>query len=173
MTTTPTPGTTAPGLAFDLVGGGAFKLADATPENFTMVVFHRGLHCPVCRSYTRELDRLQSRYAELGVDVVTISMDDEDRASRSVEEWGIEDLDVGYGLDEDTARAWGLYLSSAIKDEEPARFSEPGLFLVDRDGDLFYAAVSSMPFGRPDLSTFADRIEWVLDNDYPSRGRAS
>lgn len=167
---TPTPGTAAPELAVDLVGGGSFKLADAQPEHFTMLVFYRGKHCPVCRSYLQTLRDVRDEYAELGVDLVAISMDDEGRATRSVEEWEIGDLDVGHGLREDTARDWGLYLSSAIKDGEPDLFSEPGLFLVRSDGTLHYAAVNSMPFGRPDLERFHTSINWLLENDYPSRG---
>lgn len=37
-----------PALEVATVGGGTWKLADQTPENFTMVVFFRGLHCPIC-----------------------------------------------------------------------------------------------------------------------------
>jgi peroxiredoxin len=36
-----------PALSVPLVGGGTWSLADQSPENFTMVVFYRGLHCPI------------------------------------------------------------------------------------------------------------------------------
>lgn len=39
-----------PPLSVPLVGGGHFDLASEGPKNFTMVVFYRGLHCPVCRA---------------------------------------------------------------------------------------------------------------------------
>lgn len=32
-----------------LLDGGTFHLADRHPKRFTMLVFFRGLHCPVCR----------------------------------------------------------------------------------------------------------------------------
>ena len=168
--TTLTPGAPAPDLNVDLVGGGSFKLADAEPENFTMVVFYRGLHCPICQQYNRQLQRLLGDYADTGVDVVAVSMDTEQRATESVQEWGLQDLTVGYGLSEDAARDWGLYISSAIKDDEPDRFSEPGLALVKPDGTLYYTAINSMPIGRPDLEDLVAKIEFLLDNDYPARG---
>ncbi|WP_341251595.1 redoxin domain-containing protein [Euzebya pacifica] len=169
----PTPGQSAPDLNVDLVGGGSWKLADRTPDAFSMLVFYRGLHCPVCRSYNRKLDRMTGDFADLGVEPIAISMDTQSRATESVEEWGIEHLPVGYGMTEDDARTWGLYISTAIKDGEPARFSEPGLFLVGPDRSLFYAAVTSMPWGRPDPEEMVKAIGWIQDNDYPSRGRAS
>ena len=63
----PTPGQPAPDLNVDLVGGGSWKLADQSPDAFSMLVFYRGLHCPVCRSYNRKLDRMAGDFADLGV----------------------------------------------------------------------------------------------------------
>ena len=137
-----------------------------------MIDFHRGLHCPVCRSHTRALMRVQHDFAAIGVDVITVSMDTEERARTAVAEWGLGDLPVGYGLTEDSAREWGLYISTSIRDSEPARFSEPGLFLVRPDGTLFYAAITTMPFGRPDPKQMLSSITWLIDNDYPARGAA-
>lgn len=42
-----TPDTQVPALKLPLVGGGTFDLSQENPENFTMVLFYRGLHCPV------------------------------------------------------------------------------------------------------------------------------
>lgn len=113
-----------------------------------------------------------STFTDLGVEAVAVSMDKEERASGAVEEWCIENLRVGHGLSEDVARSWGLYMSMATNDGEPDRFSEPGLFLVRPDGTLYYAAINSMPFGRPDLEQFKGAIEFVIDQDYPPRGIA-
>jgi hypothetical protein len=51
------PGHQAPDLELPLVGGGSLRLRDRRPDNFVMVVFNRGLHCPVCQAQLRELDR--------------------------------------------------------------------------------------------------------------------
>ena len=66
----PVPTQPAPSLEVDLVGGGRFVLADSTPKNFTLVVFYRGLHCPICRGYLAQLDRALGELAGLGVEVV-------------------------------------------------------------------------------------------------------
>jgi peroxiredoxin len=152
------------------VGGGEWSLADRSPDNFSMLVFYRGLHCPVCRRYLRELEGLVTDYSERGVETVAVSMDDRDRAERAREEWELSELPLGYGLDEETARAWGLYLSAAIKEEEPELFSEPGLFLVEPDGEIYYAAINSMPFGRPSLEEMLKSVDFVLGKEYPARG---
>lgn len=171
--TTLLPGQTAPDLNLDLVGGGTFKLGDANPENFTMVVFYRGLHCPVCKTYARTMRDLAESYANVGIEIVLASMDTQKRATIAVDDWEVADLDVAYGLTEGCAKEWGLFISTAIKDGEPDRFSEPGLFLVRPDNTLYYSAVNSMPFGRPDPTTFLDQIGWALDKAYPARGQAT
>ncbi|MEP0549035.1 MAG: peroxiredoxin-like family protein [Rhodothermales bacterium] len=167
---TPLPRRPAPSLTVDLVGGGSWSLADQEPEQFTLLVFYRGLHCPVCKDYLQTLTDLQADYAERGVDVVAVSMDSEVRARKARMDWDLGDFPLGYDLDAATARAWGLWLSTAIKDAEPDLFSEPGLFLVRPDGELYYAAVNSMPFGRPHLPSFLKSVDFILENDYPARG---
>ena len=37
-----------PALEVPTVGGTGWRLADQKPETFTLVVFYRGLHCPIC-----------------------------------------------------------------------------------------------------------------------------
>lgn len=170
MPATPLPRQPAPALSVPLVSGERWTLADRSPDTFTMVIFYRGLHCPVCRSYLKTLTRVRGAYAELGVEVVALSMDSEVRARTSRKEWNLGDLPLGYDLDEATAEAWGLYRSEGIKESEPDLFCEPGLFLVRNDGTLYYAAVNSAPWGRPDLPEFVKKVNFIVENDYPARG---
>lgn len=169
----PKPGSPVPPLVVDLAGGGQFDLAEQQPGSFTMVVFYRGLHCPVCRSQLRQIERMLSDFEALGVEVVAISMDGERRGTRAVEKWELDRLRIGYGLTEESARAWGLYISSAIADYEPERFSEPGLFLVRPDGTSYAGMVATNPFSRPDLGRLLKGIQWMIENDYPARGTAT
>jgi len=171
--TLPLPGRRAPELTFDVLGvpESRWDLSEAEPKQFSMLVFYRGLHCPVCKTYLRTIDSMFDEFADRGVEIAAISMDTEDRAQESKDEWGIENLPIGYGLDEATARRWGLYISSPIIDAEPRRFSEPGLFLVRRDGTLHYVAINSMPFGRPDPKDVLKAIDFILEKDYPARGK--
>lgn len=166
------PAGDTPALDFPLLGGGAFSLADAEIDKLLMVVVYRGLHCPVCKKYLQTLQGLVDRYQELGVSVVTVSADPEARARKSRQDWDIGKLAIGYGLTEQQMRDWDLYVSTAIKDGETPLFAEPAVFLFKPDRSLYYAALNSMPFGRPDLEKLAGSIEWLLDNDYPPRGVA-
>jgi peroxiredoxin len=162
----------APELEIPLVGGGSWRLSDQRPRTFTMVLFFRGLHCPVCRAQLTELDRRLEELAERGVEVIAISGEPSERAERTRDDWGLERLRLGFGIDEPVMRRWGLFVSRAIKDSEPDRFNEPGLFLVDADGDIFYAAITSAPWGRPPLDDILMGIDYVLEHDQPARGEA-
>ncbi len=171
--TPPLPRQPAPDLTVDLVDGGTWRLADQSPEAFTLVVAYRGLHCPVCKSYLETLSDLRTDYAERGVEVIAVSMDSAARARKARMDWAVEGMPIGHGMSRETARAWGLYLSAGIKDGEPDLFSEPGLFLVRPDGTLYYAAVNSAPWGRPYLPSFMKSIDFILENDYPARGEVA
>lgn len=170
--TRPIPRQPAPPLEVETVGGGRWRLSDQRPETFTLIAFYRGLHCPLCRAYLSELDRLVDALAERGVAAIAISGDDRDRAANAVEEWGLSRLAVGYGQTVASMRAWGLYVSRAIRDGEPALFGEPGLFLVHPDGAIYMAAINSSPFARPRLEDVVGAIDFVRDRGYPARGEA-
>ena len=161
----------APALSVPLLSGDSFTLAERKPENFTIVVFYRGKHCPICSKYLNQAQAQIDRARELGVELVAISMDGEDRARTSAAEWGIDRLDIGYGLSEQAARDWGLYISSKRQGtQEPDRFSEPGLFVIRADGTVFFAQTQSAPFTRPPIDQLLDGLKFVLDKGYPARG---
>ncbi|MEM6944656.1 MAG: peroxiredoxin-like family protein [Pseudomonadota bacterium] len=160
-----------PALTVPLVGGGSFTLGAEAPEAFDILVFYRGKHCPICRDYLKAIQGELDAADALGARVVAISMDEAERAQRSAAEWGIDRLAVGYAMPEATARAWGLYISSArAGSAEPAVFSEPGLVVLRPDGTVFFVQLQSAPFTRPDFGKLIGGLRFVLDNDYPARG---
>lgn len=169
----PTPTTPAPDLDVPLVGGGQFRLADQHPDAFTLVVFYRGLHCPICRGYLAELNRALDDFAATGVtSVVAVSGDDADRAQRSVTEWRLDHLQVGYEQSAESMRAWGLFVSKGIKEPEPDLFGEPGVFLIRPDTTVYMAAINSMPAARPRIADILGAATFFTDNNYPARGEA-
>ena len=85
------PREAVPALEVDTLEG-AWSLAEQSPENFTMVVFYRGLHCPVCSKYIAELDRLLGDFAEIGVEVLALSTDTRERAEQARQDWGLSSL---------------------------------------------------------------------------------
>jgi peroxiredoxin len=156
---------------------GTWNLAETKPENFTMIVFYRGLHCPVCSNYMRDLDRKIGDFAKRGVEVIAISTDDEERARATPEQWGFENIPIGYGISIEKAREWGLYISSSRGKtsagiEEPPLFNEPGVFLVRPGGELYAVLTGSMPFARPHFSEILKALDFIIEKDYPGRGEA-
>lgn len=166
------PGTVVPSLSLPTVGGGRFDLAASQPRTFSLLVFYRGRHCPICKTYLADLERKLDAFAELGVEVVAISTDTQEVAEATKCEWEIERMPLAYDLGIDEARAWGLFISSAIKAEEPAQFAEPGLFLVRPDQTLYCASIQTMPFARPAFADVLKAVAFVTDKDYPARGDA-
>jgi peroxiredoxin len=154
---------------------GQWSLSDQSPENFTMVVFYRGLHCPICSKYLKELDKLASEFAEAGVSILALSSDDKARTEQTRSDWELENINLGYGVSVEQAQDWGLHRSAgkgktSIGIEEPAEFSEPGLFLIRPDQTLYWSQVSTMPFARPHFREVLGALGFVVANDYPARG---
>ena len=63
------------------------------------------------------------------------------------------------------------HLSKAMKDVEPDLFSEPGLFLLDGNNDVYYSAINSNPWGRPYLPSFVKAVDYIIKSGYPARGK--
>ena len=146
------PNDQVPQLDLNLINGTRWELNKQKPQSFTLVLFYRGLHCPICKKQLKEFTSKLSDFEERGVHLVAVSMDTEKRAKLSAEKWETGNLPIGYELTEEKAREWGLYISHAIKDGEPDVFSEPGLFLIKPDGTLYSSIIQTMPFARPDLA---------------------
>jgi peroxiredoxin len=164
-----------PALNVPLVGGGRFVLGAAPGDKFDLIVFYRGLHCPLCAKYLLELERLSSEFASRGVQVLAVSSDVEERGREMAQKVNASGLKFAYGLSLRSAMQWGLYISTSrgktsIGIDEPALFSEPGIFIVRPDGTLYYGAVQTMPFVRPGFQDLLGAIDFAIAKDYPARG---
>ncbi|MDX1737007.1 MAG: peroxiredoxin-like family protein [Alphaproteobacteria bacterium] len=170
-----TPRAKTPNLVVPTLQHGEFDLSAQSPENFTLIVFYRGLHCPICATYLKELERLGEEFAAKGVSLLALSSDGKERAEEMATKVGANHVKFGYDLPLEKAREWGLYISTSrgktsIGIEEPALFSEPGTFLVRPDQTLYYASVQTMPFVRPVFKEMLGALDFILNNDYPARG---
>lgn len=173
----PVPRQLVPDLSVPLVGGPRWRLCDQKPQNFTMLLFYRGLHCPECKSYLQEAEARHKAFRAQGVSVIALSCDDAERGVATERDWGLELLPLAYGVTPVQARAYGLYLSKGRPGhptphgmEEPPTFVEPGLFLIRPDRTLYFASVQNMPFARPPLAEVLRMIEWTVASSYPARG---
>lgn len=164
-----------PELRVPTLSHGDFDLSSDATERFTLICFYRGLHCPICLKYLRDLESLVPEFERRGTKVIAISSDIPERAQEMARKVGANNLRFGHSLPLAVARQWGLYISSSrgkssINIEEPSLFSEPGVFLVRPDGTLYYGAVQTMPFARPVFSELLQAIDFAITKDYPARG---
>ena len=79
-----------PGLTLETVAHGSFDLASEKAERGTVICFYRGLHCPICATYLKELERLTPDFEQRGVTTIAVSSDDKERASAMAEKLGGE-----------------------------------------------------------------------------------
>jgi len=164
-----------PNLTIPTVDHGAFDLATEGSERGTVICYYRGLHCPLCATYLKELDQLVAEFADRGITCIGVSSDGEERARAMAEKIEAKNLRIGYDLPLEVAKAWGLYISTSrgktsIGIEEPALFSEPGLFMVSPELALYYGSVQTMPFVRPHFSELVNALDFAINNNYPARG---
>ncbi len=164
------PGESAPELELELAGGGHWILSDQRPENFTLVVVFRGVHCSFCKPEIEKLSYMQTAFAAIGISILAVSMDDAERANRALSEWAIGKLPFAYGMAEHQVRSFGLYVSERVKPVEPELFSEPGAFLIRPDGTLYAEFQSTTPWLRLDLDVLYRGIQVAMKRGTPPRG---
>ena len=164
------PGDAAPALQLPIVGGGTFDLSSARIDTFLIIEVYRGLHCPRCRLHLSDLASKLPHFSRRGVSAIAISMDGADRAETARSDWHLGELPVGYGLDADTAEAWGLFLSNAINAQETRIFAEPATFLIAPDRTVYSIFLNSTPFARFHFADLLEAVDAIQARNYPPRG---
>ena len=155
-----------------LLSGGTYRLADRRPRLFTMVVFFRGLHCPVCRAQLSELDRRLAELEERGIDVITVSGETLERTTKLAQEWNLEHLPFAYGLTEDQMRAWGLFISRGINERRAGAIQRTRP-VSDLTGSHRVLRVGPLDARRTSrLDDLLGGIDYWTTHDYPARGEA-
>ena len=137
-----------------------------------MVVVYRGRHCPMCTKYLNKLEEFIQPLADIRVSIAAVTAD-----SREQIEAHREQLDVTfplhYGLTLEQMESLGLYISVPRSEQETDHlFPEPGLFVINADGNVQVVDISNNPFVRPDHETLVSGLTWIRkpDNNYPIRG---
>jgi peroxiredoxin len=147
---------------------------DAIPaeSDWRMVVVYRGLHCPLCTNYLRQLNELLPQFKEQGIDVIAISADSKVKAQKHMAQVNPQ-YPVAYGLTVEQMMTLGLYISeprSAQETDTP--FAEPGLFILNEEGKVQIIDIANAPFCRPDFNSILAGLTFIRDpkNNYPIRG---
>lgn len=170
MTNLLAPKSRVPNFDVALLDGGTFNMAEASPDNFQIIVVYRGLHCPKCKAQLQAIEPMVADIHADGHDIIAMSMDSEERAQKAKDDWGIAELPIAHSLELGDAKSLGLFISDAISDGEPHIFTEPGVFVVRADGSLYAEIVQNTPFGRPDIADLVKGLNYAVKNDYPVRG---
>ncbi|GAA6210196.1 peroxiredoxin-like family protein [Cognatishimia sp. WU-CL00825] len=162
-----------PSMQLPRLGGGHVEIAKpAAGHDWKMIVVYRGKHCPLCTKYLSQLAQLQGGFSEIGVDVIAVSTDGQERATSQIGEVN-PGYQVGYNLTLDQARELGLYISGVRNGMDvEAPFAEPGLFVVNGEGNLQLIDISNVPFARPDLQAVLNGLTWLRGqaNKFPING---
>ena len=170
MTNQIIPGEKTPSLILNTLDNEEWSLEKKLNNNMTMIVFYRGLHCPICSNFLKLIESQLEDYKKANTNVIAISMDNKEKALKTKEIWELSNLKIAYDLSAEKAREWNLYISNSIKEAESDVFCEPGLFIVKQDGSLYIVNTSNMPFARPDISSLPSKLIFAQEKGYPVRG---
>ncbi len=166
-------GSTFPALPVQSLDGEAVDVSKPQGNaDWHMLVVYRGRHCPLCTKYLNQLEGFVGRLRDNGVSVVAVSGD-----SKAQLESHIEKLEVSFplyfGLSVEQMQELGLYISVPRSEKETDHlFAEPGLFVINSNGEVQVVDISNNPFVRPELEALVSGLDWIgnPDNNYPIRG---
>ena len=159
----------------DIEGNNIALGKPAEGTDWQLVVIYRGRHCPLCTKYLNHLEEYKDRLRENKVDVVAASGDSKEQLERHMKNLNVS-FPLGYGLTETQMRELGLYISIPRSEKETDHnFAEPGLFVVNDNGQVHVVDISNNPFVRPELEALVSGLEWIRDpeNNFPIRCTAS
>ncbi len=162
-----------PEVKATLLTGEHINLAETRDGgDWKMIVVYRGQHCPLCTKYLNELETHREAFRELGVEIVGVSADSKSQLESHLEKLSVN-FPLAYGLTLDQLKTLGVYISDPRSEKETDhRFAEPGLFIVNEQGNLHVVDIANNPFSRPSLPQLLSGIKWIRDpeNNYPIRG---
>lgn len=175
------PAEQAPNLELLTISGEKVNLADVAKDlDFTLVVFFRGVFCPICKMQLQDIEEHFEKLAESRMKVIAVSMDNQANSIQFAKDVATnmnrnDEKDIkttiAYGFPEKQAREWGLYISEGREGTaEPALFSEPGLFVIKPDNSVFMAQTQSAPFTRPSTEQLIGGLNFAKEHSYPARG---
>ena len=140
--------------------------------DWQMVIVYRGRHCPMCTKFLNKLAGYRQRLLDIGIDIAAVSADSKDQLEEHLDRLDVN-FPVFYGLTPEQMDDLGLYVSLPRSPQETDHnFPEPGLFVINTEGNLQVVDMSNNPFARPDLDVFVSGLEWIRapENNYPIRG---
>ncbi len=166
-------GSPFPDIKASLLNGTSVSLAETSSSaDWKLVIVYRGRHCPLCTRYLNELESYKEELLNTGVEIVAVSGDSKAQLENHLEKLNVS-FPLAYGLTLAQMQELGVYISLPRSEQETDHnFAEPGLFVVNQEGNIQVVDISNNPFVRPNLESFVSGIKWIRDpdNNYPIRG---
>jgi peroxiredoxin len=152
------PGDMFPSLTVSRSGGGSFTVPELFAGKFGVVLFYRGSWCPYCNAQLRSFERAREQLAEVGADVVALSVDDEATTAELVARHKLT-FPVGFGADAPVVSA----ATGAFVDREGGYLQSTG-FVLDPSGKVVISVYSSGAIGRLVPDDVVGLIRYIRDH---------
>jgi len=147
-----------PSLEVPATGGGTISLPDNLAGSYGVVLIYRGSWCPYCNAQLAAFSRAFDALTELGVRVVALSVDDEEKSAALVAKHAVR-FPVGHSADAGkVAAATGAYVN-----DDP-RYLESTGFVLAPDGTVLIAVYSSDAIGRLVADDVAGYIRYMAQH---------
>lgn len=152
-----TNGTEAP--AFNLIGddGKNYALADYVGRPL-ILFFFRGRFCPTSKRYLIQWQEFDRKVHNLGARLLAISYDTVENHA-----WMAERYDIRFPLLSDptleVSRSYGVYID---RHEDGFDHGEPGLIIIDKEGNVSYSLLASGPKGFPGPGDIASILIYMF-----------
>lgn len=118
------------------------SIPEALAGSYGVVLFYRGSWCPYCMAQLRAFQRAVDSFAETGIKVVALSVDDRDTTAETIAKHNLT-FPVGHSAD---ARAVAG-VTGAFVNEHPLHLQSTG-FVLDPTGHVVVSVYSSGAIGR-------------------------
>jgi peroxiredoxin len=150
-----------PSLTFARTSGGEIRLPSDLAGGFGVILFHRGSWCPYCNTQLAAFARAAHKFAEDGIRIVSVSVDDRE-ASEALVEKHMLGFPVAYGAD---ARAISE-VTGAFVNDNPVCLQATG-FVLSPEGRVVTAVYSTRAIGRlmpDDVLSFVRHLKSLAKN---------
>lgn len=131
-----------PSLTFARAGGGEVHLPGDLAGGYGVILFHRGSWCPFCNAQLAAFSRTADKFAEEGIKVASVSVDDREKTEALVAKSKLG-FPVGYGAD---ARAVSAATGAFVNDD-PVYLQATG-FVLNPESRIVTAVYSTGAIGR-------------------------
>ncbi|HEY3686022.1 MAG TPA: redoxin domain-containing protein [Streptosporangiaceae bacterium] len=136
------PGDAFPEVPLTTTDGVKRPVTAALAGSYGVVLFYRGSWCPYCMAQLRAFQRASAAFAETGVKVVALSVDDAETTAETVAKHNL-DFPVGHSADAHAVAA----ATGAFVNADPLYVQSSG-FVLDPEGRVVVSVYSSGAIGR-------------------------